>query len=63
MVNMSQDYFNAATNSLLQSVADMASKVANLAGQLAEAHALIERQRAKIAELESPLKEQLKVVT
>lgn len=58
MINMSQEYFNAAISSLLQQIADMASKSAHLAGQLAESQASAEQLKAKIAEIEksTPLK-------
>lgn len=54
MVNISQEYLTAATNSLLQTIAELASKAANLSGALAEANVTIAEQRAKLAELEKP---------
>lgn len=54
MIPVSQQYFDASVNSLLQSVAEMASKAAVLAGQLADANLAIAQLRAKIEELSKP---------
>jgi peptidoglycan hydrolase CwlO-like protein len=58
MVHVSQQYLDATINSLLQSVADMASKAAQRSGELADANMTIAQLRARIAELEkTPAKE------
>ncbi len=54
MIPMTQQYLDATINSLLQSVAEMASKAANTAGQLADANLTIMQLRVRIAELEKP---------
>lgn len=52
--HMSEEYFKAAINMLLQTNAEIAAKAAGLAGQLADAKAAIEQQQAKIEELQKP---------
>jgi len=49
---VSQNYINASIQSLLQSVADQAGKASALAGELADAKAMIVEQQAKIDELQ-----------
>lgn len=52
MVNVSQEYLTSATNSLLQTIAELAAKAANLSGSLADANATILQLTSKITELE-----------
>lgn len=49
---MTQQGVDAMVNALLNSLAEMALKAANLSGQLADANAVIVKQEARIEELE-----------
>lgn len=51
MIQVSNESYNAITNSLLQALADQAYKTALTAGQLADANVTIARLMAEIAEI------------